>query len=117
MANKQCPHCGHPNPPAATFCGECGRSLPAGCPCPSCDFTGNPVQATDSPAAHQSLSFANFVSSTQLLSDTGMSLEIVAASRTSPLHSYPPVSQSTSAQDWNAAAARNNRVLIRLEPQ
>ena len=45
MGNKQCPHCGYSNPPAATFCGECGRPLLAGHPCPNCGFTGGLPEA------------------------------------------------------------------------
>jgi hypothetical protein len=82
-----------------------------------CDFIGNPVQPTDSPAAHQSLAFANFVNSTPLLEQDDYQLEIVSASRREPLFAYPPRSAETSAEAWNMAAALNNRVTIKLEPQ
>jgi len=39
---KSCTYCGHANPLAATFCGECGRPLLTGRPCLSCGFTSNP---------------------------------------------------------------------------
>ena len=64
MADKQCSHCGHPNPPVATFCGECGRPLPAGRTCPNCGSTGNPPGATYCVQCGASLrrrSFAPFV--------------------------------------------------------
>jgi len=81
-----------------------------------CEFIGNPVQPTDSAAAHQSLRFANFISSTPLLADENLDMEVVAASRENPLFDYPEKSAATSAQDWNRAAARNNRVIIHLQP-
>ena len=48
MAHKQCSQCGHTNPLAAGFCGQCGSSLPeqpAGRSCPECNFAGNPPTA------------------------------------------------------------------------
>jgi CheY-like chemotaxis protein len=82
-----------------------------------CDFIGNPVQPTDLPAAHQSLSFANFVNSTPLLSGGALAMEVVAASRTEPLYAYPNKSEEITAQAWNEVAEKNNRVVIFLEPQ
>jgi hypothetical protein len=81
-----------------------------------CEFTGNPVQPTDSAAAHQSLRFANFVNSSPLLNEDSISIEVVAASREDPAYDYPDKSELTTAQEWNHTAARNNRVVIRLEP-
>jgi len=45
MSTRSCPHCGHPNPADASFCGECGRELPIGRPCKDCGFAGNPSGA------------------------------------------------------------------------
>jgi len=82
-----------------------------------CEFIGNPVQPTDLPAAHQSLSFANFANSTPLLNEGALAMEVVAASRTDPLYGYPDKPEETTAQAWNAVAEKNNRVVIYLEPQ
>ena len=82
-----------------------------------CDFVGNPVEAADLPSAHQSLAFANFINSTPLLRDTDYSLDVVAASRAEPLFDYPEKSAQTTAQAWNEVAAKNNRLVIRLEPE
>jgi hypothetical protein len=82
-----------------------------------CEFIGNPVQPSDLPAAHQSLSFANFVNSTPLLNEGPLAMEVVAASRTDPLYEYPDKSDATTAQAWNEVAEKNNRVVIFLEPQ
>jgi CheY-like chemotaxis protein len=81
-----------------------------------CEFIGNPVQAADLPAAHQSLSFANFINSTPLLNEGQLTMEVVAASRTEPLYTYPDKSEGPTAQAWNEVAAKNNRVVIVLEP-
>ncbi len=81
-----------------------------------CDFVGNPVQPADSPAAHQSLAFANFLSSTPLLQGAPFTLEVVAASRAAPLYEYPPRAAETTAQAWNEVATKNNRVVILLQP-
>ena len=80
-------------------------------------IVGNPVQAADLPSAHQSLAFANFINSTPLLRDTDYSLDVVAASRAEPLFDYPEKSAQTTAQAWNEVAAKNNRLVIRLEPE
>jgi len=82
-----------------------------------CEFTGNPVQAADSAAAHQSLRFANFANSSPLLSEESIVMEVVAASREEPLFDYPDTSDQTTANSWNQAAAKNNRVVIQLEPR
>lgn len=42
----QCPTCSHSNPEGAGFCGECGRRLPTGQVCDSCNYAGNPPEAT-----------------------------------------------------------------------
>jgi hypothetical protein len=43
-------------------------------------------------------------------------MEVVAASRTDPLYTYPDKSEGLTAQAWNEVAAKNNRVMIILEP-
>lgn len=82
-----------------------------------CEYIGNPAQPADSPAAHQSLRFANFLNSTPLLEDTGMTLEVNALPRTAPLFDYPPKSAETTSAQWNAVASLNNRVSVRFEPR
>ena len=82
-----------------------------------CEFIGNPVQPTDLPAAHQSLSFANFLNSTPLLREGPLGVEVVAASRADPLYEYPDKAEETTAKAWNDVAEKNNRVVIFLEPK
>ncbi len=94
---------------------EQGFSLPPpDLPLDDCEFIGNPVQAADTPAAHQSLAFANFLASTPLLENSPYILEIVAGSREAPLHSYPPRAAPATAHEWNRIAERNNRLIIQL---
>ncbi len=81
-----------------------------------CDFIGNPVQAADTPSAHQSLSFANFLTSTPLLADDVIGLEVTTMPREEHLADYPDKSSAT-AQSWNNAALANNRILIQLQPR
>ncbi|MDT8388267.1 MAG: response regulator [Thiogranum sp.] len=94
---------------------EQGFSLPPpDLPLDACDFIGNPVQAADTPAAHQSLAFANFLASTPLLENSPYILEIIAGSREAPLHSYPPRAAPATAHEWNRIAEHNNRLIIQL---
>lgn len=92
------------------------RLPPPDLPVGQCEFIGNPVQAADTPAAHQSLRFANFLASTPLLEAAAYQLELVAVSRADPIQRYPALDEQTTAAEWNRAAAANNRVIIRLEP-
>jgi CheY-like chemotaxis protein len=82
-----------------------------------CDFIGNPVQAADTPAAQQSLRFANFVASTPLLADERITLEVRTLPRREELEPYPEKSAATSAYAWNRAAQANNRVSVDLMPR
>ena len=93
------------------------RLPPADTSVNQCEFIGNPVQPAESPAAHQSLQFANFITSTPLLEQDAYTLEVVARPRAEPLYEYPAKTAETAAQAWNEAAASNNRVILRLEPE
>ncbi|TCK19431.1 response regulator receiver domain-containing protein [Thiogranum longum] len=86
-------------------------------PLDKCSAIMNPVQPTNSPSTHQSLAFANLISSSPWLQDGAIEVEIVAAPRNEPLVPYPPREPTTTAAEWNRAAAANNRVLVRLVPE
>ena len=95
---------------------ESGFKLPPpDLPVDQCDFIGNPVQAADTPSAHQSLRFANLIASTPLLADGRIELEVATLPRDQALVPYPEKSADTKAQAWNRAAGENNRVGVRLE--
>lgn len=83
-------------------------------PVDQCDYIGNPVQAADTPSAHQSLRFANFVTSSPLLNDGSISLDISTLPRDEPLFAYPDKTAGASAQSWNQAAQANNRITVSL---
>jgi CheY-like chemotaxis protein len=85
---------------------------PPDLPVDQCEYIGNPVQAVDTPSAHQSLRFANFISSTPLLTDGSIKLAITSLARSEPLFPYPEKSAATTAQAWNEAAQANNRVSV-----
>ncbi len=94
------------------------RLPPPELPIDKCDFIGNPEQPADTPASHQSLAFANFYNSTPYLAaGSPISLEITALPRSTPLVVYPVRLEGTTASDWNSAAEKNNRIILRLEPQ
>ena len=96
---------------------DSGFRLPApDLPVDQCEFIGNPVQASDTPSAQQSLRFANFVATTPLLSDGRIVLDIKTLSRSEELAPYPERSSGTSAQTWNQAAQANNRITVQLIP-
>ncbi len=88
-----------------------------GAPLDKCSAIMNPVQPTRSPSTHQSLAFANMIASSPWLQDGAIEVEITAAPRSEPLVPYPPREPTTTAAEWNRAAAANNRVLVRLVPQ
>jgi CheY-like chemotaxis protein len=93
---------------------ESGFELaPEDTPVTQCNYIGNPVQPTDLPASHQSLRFANFLSA--LKAENGITVNVQAMSRSTPLFPYPEKTSETKAGDWNKAASQNNRVLVRLE--
>lgn len=79
-----------------------------------CDYIGNPVQAVDTPAAHQSLRFANFVTSNPLIGENGITLEVNTLPRGDSLAPYPEKGAVTTAGAWNQAAQANNRVTVSL---
>ncbi len=86
-------------------------------PLDKCIAIMNPVQPTNSPSTHQSLAFANLLASSPWLQDGAIEVEITAAPQNEPLVPYPPREPTTTAAEWNRAAAANNRVLVRLVPE
>ncbi len=96
---------------------ESGFRLPApDQPLSDCEFMGNPAQPTDTPGAHQSLQFANLMTSSPSLADRRIEVEIVSRPRDKPRVAYP--SRGTArAAEWNRVAAANNRIAIQLVPR
>ncbi|NGP52101.1 response regulator [Thioalkalivibrio sp. XN8] len=85
-------------------------------PLTACEVVGNPL-AEATPAAAQSSAFQEFLAAAPMLSRGGIDLEVVLrGSRDSQrLRDFPP--DVTTAGEWNAIAARNNRVEFSLFPR
>jgi len=86
-------------------------AMPAG----DCDVVGNPFDDSLSPAQRQSVAFANFVASLRQRTGGRIVVEPVSAGRRG-VEAYPAQGGRSTAGDWNAVAARNNRVVFRLAP-
>ena len=65
-------------------------------------------------ADERSPAFSRFLSSSPILVDGRIRLEIIAHGDSSPLMAYPVDAASISANTWNGVAALNNRVETRL---
>jgi CheY-like chemotaxis protein len=63
----------------------------------------------------QTLGFAGIVTAAQ--SGTGIRVETASASADDPIVPYPAVTESLTAGEWNAVAARNHRIDIRFVPE
>mgnify|MGYP001024877640 FL=1 len=85
-------------------------------PLSACEVVGNPL-AEAMPAAAQSSAFQEFLAAAPMLSRGGIDLDVVLrGSRDSQrLYDFPP--DITTAGEWNAIAARNNRVEFSLFPR
>ena len=80
-----------------------------------CTLIGNYIQPDDEPTSHQSLSFVNYLSDTNLLNEQGIAIEVVSLTRKLALSKYPKRSPQTTADKWNQAAQLNNRITVMLE--
>ncbi len=87
---------------------------PADLPAGECDLIGNPADAM-SPAQRESLPFANLAAGAGQR-DSGVKVEMIHDSERL-VAPYPPPTQNVTAGEWNAVAARNNRVEFRLVPE
>ena len=87
----------------------------AALPTQDCAVVGNPFEDSLTPAQRQSLDFANFVATLRQRSGGAIVVETVAAGRRNN-SAYPAQGEKSTAGDWNAVAARNNRVEFRLAP-
>ena len=81
-----------------------------------CEFIGNNLQPNDAPSAHQSLSFANYLSEINYLNRKSVEVEVANVSRTLEISKYPEAAPQTKVEEWNLAAQLNNRITIKLEP-
>src|SRR5690606_11966392 len=86
-----------------------GYSLaPANIPAGECDLIGNPYSDALSGPQRESVAFANLVSNKQQLG-AGFTVDVVRDGQRVAVP-YPPPTENVTAGEWNAIAARNNRV-------
>jgi CheY-like chemotaxis protein len=85
-------------------------------PSSECAVVGNPFDDALSAAQRQSVDFANFVATLRRRSGGAIQVETVDTGRRSPIP-YPRQSDESTAGQWNAVAAQNNRVEFRLAPE
>lgn len=95
--------------------GEGFEPAAATLPTKNCDLVGNPFDDGLSPAQRQSVAFANFVATLRQRTAGGIVVETTNAGRRSPVM-YPEQGEGSTAGEWNAVAAQNNRVEFRLVP-
>ena len=76
---------------------------------------GNPFQDALLPAQNQSVEFANFIAIMRQRFGGAITIEVANAGRSRPV-AYPTQGERSTAGDWNAVAAQNNRVEFRVEP-
>jgi CheY-like chemotaxis protein len=81
----------------------------------NCDLVGNPFEDGLSSAQRQSVAFANFVAILRQRTAGAIIVETANAGRRSPV-TYPEQGEGSTAGEWNAVAAQNNRVEFRLVP-
>ena len=89
---------------------------PADMPVTGCTLTGHPLQQLPSLGSRQSIAFANFLATSPLVNNSGISIELVPHLYSRPLAEYPPQHEDITAYEWNRVAARNNRVEVTLVP-
>jgi CheY-like chemotaxis protein len=87
----------------------------AALPSQDCDLVGNPFEDAISPAQRQSVDFANFAATLRQRTGGAIVVDTVSAGRRSPVE-YPEQREGSTAGEWNAVAAQNNRVEFRLVP-
>ena len=87
----------------------------AALPAEQCDLVGNPFEDAISPAQRQSVDFANFAATLRRRTGGAIVVDTVSAGRRNPVE-YPEQREGSTAGEWNAVAAQNNRVEFRLVP-
>jgi CheY-like chemotaxis protein len=94
-----------------------GYDMPAvDAPLSACELMDASRNASPAIADLQSLAFANFLSSSPLVNDGKIQVQIVSNGQNRPLFGYPPRATVRNAGEWNRIAQRNNRVEISIIP-
>jgi CheY-like chemotaxis protein len=87
----------------------------AALPVAKCDLIGNPFEESLSGQQRQSLAFANLIASVRQRTAGAITVAIDNAGSARAIAPYPAKSDSTTAGEWNRAAAANNRVEFAAE--
>jgi CheY-like chemotaxis protein len=90
---------------------------PPDLPVTECTLIGHPLQQLPSLGERQSIAFANFLATSPLLNNSGISIELVPHLYSRPRVNYPPQHEDVNAYEWNRVAAANNRVEVALLPE
>jgi len=94
-----------------------GYDLPASdSPMSACEIINDSYSIPPAIADLQSVAFANFLSSSPLVNDGKIAVEIVSHGQDRPLFEYPARAAVRSAREWNRIAQRNNRVELSIIP-
>ncbi|MEZ5514791.1 MAG: response regulator [Steroidobacteraceae bacterium] len=81
-----------------------------------CDLVGNPPYDALSPAARQSMAFANLAAEFRKSSAGALDVRVVSGDLRALEPTYPAVDEQLTAGQWNKVASANNRIEIRLRP-
>ena len=79
-----------------------------------CTLVGHPLHQLPTLGERQSIGFANFLSTSPLVNNGDIQIELVNYRDNRPKLGYPPRYAGVTAQDWNRIAAANNRVEVTL---
>jgi CheY-like chemotaxis protein len=89
---------------------------PPDLPATNCTLIGHPLQQLPTLGERQSIAFANFLATSPLVNNSGISIEQIPHLYSRPRAPYPPQQHGVTAFEWNRIAAANNRVEVSLVP-
>ena len=89
---------------------------PPSLPVRDCTLLGHPQQQLPAVGEQQSIAFANFLATSPLVNDSGISIEIISHQFSDPKLNYPSRDSDVTAGAWNRIAALNNRIEVALVP-
>ncbi|NNF52264.1 MAG: response regulator [Gammaproteobacteria bacterium] len=81
-----------------------------------CTLIGHPLDDSMSVGDRQSIEFTNFLDSSKLLESGTIEIQVVHHGRADSRELYPYPRSAATAGEWNAVAARNNRLEVALLP-
>jgi CheY-like chemotaxis protein len=81
-----------------------------------CEQVGNPRDDNTSASQRESVAFANMVSTARENAGGKIDVQISAGNPEEVIASYPALSDTLTAGEWNRAAAANNRVEVHWQP-